>query len=126
MYILILSIETGTTFTIRHNLYTLYTRFSPTSFFNLDSKGEIMKENKFLKSIKQMTEEAYLGRMKKNEEEANMEMKHKKEEDAMMEKHRNEKDEMMKKQMETDAPKHYKEDKKKMETEAPNHYKKGM
>ena len=30
------------------------------------------------------------------------------EEDAMMEKHRNEKDEMMKKQMETDAPKHYK------------------
>ncbi len=74
-----------------------------------------MKENKFTKSLKEMMNKSYLGKME--EEEAMMMKKQKEEADMMHMKHKEEKEKMdeLKKKMKTEGPGHY-------DTEAPHHY----
>tara|TARA_Y100000004_G_C8938896_1_gene423276 strand:- start:315 stop:548 length:234 start_codon:yes stop_codon:yes gene_type:complete len=74
-----------------------------------------MKENKFTKSLKEMMNKNYLGKME--EEEAMMMKKHKEEADMMHMKHKEEKEKMeeLKKKMKSEGPGHY-------DAEAPYHY----
>jgi len=87
-----------------------------------------MKENKFTKSLKEMMNKSYLGKM--DEEEANMHKKHK-EEEANMHKRKEEEAKMHKEIEEEEAMMHKRHDeekkkmeelKKKMKTEGPGHY----
>ena len=74
-----------------------------------------MKENKFIKSLTEMMNKGYLGKME--EEEAMMMKKQKEEADMMHMKHKEEKEKMdeLKKKMKTEGPGQD-------DTEAPYHY----
>ena len=76
-----------------------------------------MKENKFTKSLKEMMNKSYLGKM--DEEEANMHKR--KEEEAKMHKEIEEEEAMMHKRHDEEKKK-MEELKKKMKTEGPGHY----